>query len=142
MSRWITDQPLDLDALLAETDDPRCGGVVVFSGDIRDHNAGRRVTGITFEAHEALADKALAALEAEVLARFDVEQCRIRHRVGDIPIGESSVIIVVRAAHRAAAFDACRHAIDELKERAPIWKHEHYAEGDSAYLEGNPLRES
>lgn len=140
MTPWLTEEPLDLDALLAETTDPSCGGVVVFSGDIRNHNDGREVTGITFEAHESLASKAIEALEKEVLAQFDVAQCRIQHRTGEVPVGESSVLIVVRASHRAAAFDGCRHAIDELKERVPIWKHEHYAEGDSAYLEGKPLR--
>ncbi|MGM0556154.1 MAG: molybdenum cofactor biosynthesis protein MoaE [Myxococcota bacterium] len=140
MTTWLTDTPLDLDALLEQTEDPSCGGVVVFSGDIRNHNDGRRVTGITFEAHEALASKAIKALEQEVLARFDVAQCRIQHRTGDIPVGESSVLIVVRAAHRAEAFDGCRHAIDELKERVPIWKHEHYEDGESSYLEGKPLR--
>ena len=140
MNAWLTRDVLDLDELLAETEDPTCGGVVVFSGDIRNHNDGREVTGITFEAHEALASKAIEALEEEVLETFDVAQCRIQHRIGDIPVGESSVLIVVRAAHRAAAFDGCRHAIDELKERVSIWKKEHYAEGDSAYLEGNPLR--
>jgi molybdopterin synthase catalytic subunit len=140
MTKWLTEDRLDLDALLAETEDPSCGGVVVFSGDIRNHNEGRSVTGITFEAHETLASKAIEALEKEVLARFDVAQCRIQHRTGDIPVGESSVLIVVRAAHRAEAFDGCRHAIDELKERVPIWKREHYADGDSSYLEGKPLR--
>ena len=67
MNAWLTRDVLDLDELLAETEDPTCGGVVVFSGDIRNHNDGREVTGITFEAHEALASKAIEALEEEVL---------------------------------------------------------------------------
>jgi molybdopterin synthase catalytic subunit len=140
MEQWLTHDKLDLDALLDQTEDPSCGGVVVFSGDIRNHNDGRTVTGITFEAHEALASKAIEALEKEVLARYDVAQCRIKHRIGEIPVGESSVLIVVRASHRADAVDGCRHAIDELKERVPIWKHEHYADGRSSYLDGKPLR--
>ena len=142
MSQWITEAPLDLAALMEETTDPACGGVVVFSGDVRDHNDGRDVVAIDFEAHEAIAEKAIRELESDVLQEFEVRQCRIQHRIGHLEVGDASVLIVVRAGHRAEAFEACRYAIDELKERVPIWKHEHYADGTSAYLDGEPLRTS
>ncbi|MBA2664659.1 MAG: molybdenum cofactor biosynthesis protein MoaE [Bradymonadaceae bacterium] len=137
----LSEAPLDLLALLAQTDDAHCGGLVVFSGDIRDHNLGRRVVAITYEAHEPIAAGVLAAIEQEVLTRFATRRCRIQHRIGRVEVGQSSVLVVVRAAHRAAAFEGARYAIDELKERTPIWKQEHYEEGDSQFLDGVPMRE-
>jgi molybdopterin synthase catalytic subunit/molybdopterin converting factor small subunit len=139
--RWLSRAPLDLDGLLAETADPRCGGLVVFSGDIRNHNEGKQAVAITYEAHEAIAARVLADIEQEVLTRFDVHQCRIVHRLDRVEVGQSSVLVVVRAAHRGAAFDGARYAIDELKERVPIWKEEHYDDGTSRFLDGVPLRE-
>ncbi|MFU8802272.1 MAG: molybdenum cofactor biosynthesis protein MoaE [Bradymonadaceae bacterium] len=140
-ARWLSSHLLDLDALLAETEDPRCGGLVVFSGDIRNLNVGKNVVAITYEAHEAIASKVLAKIEDEVLEQFDVHQCRIQHRVGRVQVGQSSVLVVVRAPHRGPAFDGARYAIDELKERTPIWKEEHYEGGASHFLDGVPLRE-
>ncbi len=140
MGRWVTDAPLDLAALLAETDDPACGGLVVFGGTVRNENEGRPVQAVTYEAHIALAEKVLRELEADVLARFAVRHCRIQHRIGTLHLGEPSVYIVVRAGHRAEAFDAAEYAIDELKQRVPIWKEEHYVAGDSRYLDGVPLQ--
>ncbi len=138
--RHLSAEPLDLNELLAETEDPACGGLVIFSGDIRNHNEGRKAVAITYEAHEVLASKVLQTIEDEVLERFETRQCRIQHRTGRVNVGESSVLVVVRAAHRAAAFEGARYAIDELKERVPIWKEEHYEEGDSRFLDGVPLR--
>ena len=94
---------------------------------------------MTYEAHVALAEKVLQDLEAEVLARFPVRQCRIVHRIGPLALGEVSVYVVVRAGHRGEAFDAARYAIDETKQRVPIWKEEHYVDGASRYLDGTPL---
>lgn len=139
--RHLSAEILDLNELLAETEDPACGGLVIFSGDIRNHNDGRSAVAITYEAHDVLAAQVLGAIEREVLARFGARQCRIQHRTGRVNVGESSVLVVVRAAHRAAAFEGARYAIDELKERVPIWKEEHYKEGDSRFLDGVPLRE-
>lgn len=140
MSRWVTDQPLNLSELLAETEDSGSGALVVFVGTVRDHNDGKPVEAVTYEAHVPLAERTLQELEQEVLQRFDVRTCRIQHRVGTLQLGEPSVAIVVRAAHRAEAFEAARYAIDELKKRVPIWKEEHYADGESRYLEGVPLQ--
>lgn len=139
MGRWILDTPLDLAPLLAETEDPACGALVVFVGTVRNENDGQPVEGMTYEAHVSMAEKVLRQIEDEVLNRFDVRRCRIQHRIGTLRLGEPSVIIVVRAAHRAAAYDASRYAIDQIKQRAPIWKEEHYVTGASRYLDGVPL---
>ncbi len=140
MSRWICEGSLDLNQLLKETEDPASGALVIFSGTVRNEHEGEPVRAITYEAHVTLAERVLHEVEEEVLARFDVRQCRIQHRIGTLPLGELSVIVVVRAAHRAPAFEAARYAIDELKKRAPIWKEEHYETGESRYLEGFPLK--
>lgn len=137
--RWVTDGPLDPDALARETADEESGALVVFCGTVRAHNRGRRVEGLTYEAHEELATRVLRELEEEVLRDFDVRRCRLQHRVGELELGEASVAVVVRAAHRDQAFAAARHAIDELKERIPVWKEEHYADGESVHLDGTPL---
>jgi molybdopterin synthase catalytic subunit len=140
MSHLTTD-PLDLAALLDETGDERSGALVVFGGTVRNSNDGRPVAGIHYSAHAPLAEKTLTDIEQETLSRFDIRQCRILHRVGDLSLREFSVLVVVRAAHRAAAFDAARYAIDTLKQRVPIWKEELYPEGDSRFLEGTPLQD-
>lgn len=133
-------EPLELDRLLEETADPASGGLVVFAGTVRNENEGRSVERLSYEAHAALAERTLAQLEEEVLDRFEVRRCRVAHRTGTLEVGEPSVLVVVRAAHRAEAFEAARWAIDELKERVPLWKEEHYADGESRYLDGTPLR--
>ena len=139
--RWLSPNDLDRQALIAETADPGCGALVVFSGDVRDHNAGRTdVVAIDYEAHGPIASRVLATIEEEVTNGFDVSRCRIQHRTGRVEVGQSSVLVVCRAAHRDAAFRGARYAIDELKERTPIWKKEFYADGTSGYLDGTPLR--
>lgn len=135
MSR-LTDQPLDLDALLDATADPECGALVVFGGTVRLENNDREVSHIDYSAYPPLADKSLAEIEAETRARFGVPHCCLVHRTGSLAVGELSVLAVVRAAHRAEAFDAARYAMEELKRRVAVWKHEHYTDGESGYLEG------
>jgi molybdopterin synthase catalytic subunit len=140
MGRWICDGPLKLDDLLNETIDSGSGALVIFVGTVRDENEGQPVQAITYEAHISLAEKVLRAIEEEVLSQFAVRRCRIQHRIGTLRLGESSVQIVIRAGHRAAAYEASRYAIDAIKQRAPIWKEEHYASGVSRYLDGVPLQ--
>lgn len=140
MGRWITREPLALEPLLEETEDHGSGALVVFYGTVRNTNEGRPVKSMAYEAHVSMAEKVLRELEQEVLEQFDVRHCRIVHRIGHLELGEPSVLIVVRSAHRADGYAASRYAIDELKARAPIWKEEHYADGESQYLDGVPLR--
>jgi molybdopterin synthase catalytic subunit len=141
MGRWVCETSLELEPLLRETEDHGSGALVIFYGTVRDENDGRPVHAMTYEAHVSLAEKVLGEIEQEVLTRFAVRRCRIQHRVGRLQLGEPSVLIVVRSAHRADAYAASRYAIDELKQRAPIWKEEHYAGGESRYLEGVPLQQ-
>ncbi len=140
MTIRVTEAPLDLAPLLAETDDDACGALVIFSGTVRNTNDGRPVSGMTYDAHVALAERVLAEIESEARTRFGVRHCRIVHRTGTLALGEVSVYVVVRAAHRGEAFEAARYAIDQVKARAPIWKEEHYTDGASRYLDGTPLR--
>ena len=110
---------------------PRCGAVVLFSGTIRDHAEGREgVEHLTYEAYEEQVVPRFAAIGDELRRRWtDVGRVALLHRVGRLTVGESSVIAVVSAPHRAGAFEAARFAIDALKESAPIWKHEVWADG-------------
>lgn len=106
------------------------GGVVTFLGVVRDRaEDGRRVVGLSYEAFEPMASGEFAAIAGEARARFGDVRVSIAHAVGDLDVGAVAVAVRVWAAHRAAAFDACRYAIDELKRRAPIWKRERYAGG-------------
>ncbi|WP_440996502.1 molybdenum cofactor biosynthesis protein MoaE [Arhodomonas sp. SL1] len=136
---YLTDAPLDLASLLGETDDPRCGALVVFEGVVRDHHDGRGVAGMEYTAYEPLARRELEALEQEARERFGVPVCRIVHRLGRLGIGEASVLVVVRAPHRRDAFDAARYAIDTLKQRVPIWKRDFFADGDEGWQDGTSL---
>lgn len=139
VSRHITTDPLDLDALLDATESPDCGALVVFAGTVRMENDGRKVTAIDYSAYAPVAEKMLAEIEQQTLARFEITKCEIRHRIGDMRIGDMSVVVVVRAAHRGAAFEAGRYAIDTVKHQVPIWKFEQYADGTHAFVKGCPL---
>lgn len=138
-SRHLTAAPLDLDALMAETADDESGALVVFGGTVRLNNEGREVESMDYSAYGPLAAKTLAAIEAETIERFDARACRIQHRTGRLGLGEVSVYVVVRAVHRDAAFEAARHALEELKARVAVWKNEYYADGSCAYLEGTEV---
>ena len=132
--------PTEPEALLGEAPRPACGAVVLFLGTTRDHHEGRRVTRLAYEAYEPMARSALGAIERETCARHDVAHCAIVHRLGEVPLSEASVAVVVAAAHRGPAFEACRWAMDELKRSVPIWKKEFFETGGSEWVEGTPLR--
>ena len=132
--------PIDTASLLARAARPDCGAIALFLGTTRDHQEGRRVARLAYEAYEPMALTALAAIESAACERFEVASCVIVHRLGDVPLAEPSVAVVVTAAHRGPAFDACRWAMDELKRNVPIWKKEHYAEGGAGWVEGTKLR--
>src|SRR5262245_41285142 len=131
--------PIDVAKLITEASRPDCGAVSLFIGNSRDHNEGRKVTRLEYEAYEPMAQVALENLERDARNRFAVATCRIVHRLGEVPLAEASVAVVVAAAHRQAAFDACQWAMDELKRAAPIWKKEFFAEGGAEWVKGTPL---
>lgn len=115
------------------------GALVCFEGRVRDHHDGRPVLGLSYQAYTELAEAEGRRIVGEARARFAVEHIACVHRVGDLALGDVAVWAGVSAAHRAAAFDACRYVIDEVKARVPIWKREHYVEGTSEWL--HPERE-
>ena len=128
--------PIDPAPLEAELRSPAAGAVVTFIGRVRNHSQGREVLRLEYEGAEALARHQFDELAREARAAYDVHEIGCTHRVGALEIGDIAVWIGVSAAHRAAAFDACRFLIDELKRRLPIWKKEYYADGDSGWIEG------
>jgi adenylyltransferase/sulfurtransferase len=126
--------PLDTTAERRRVTDPACGGYASFEGWVRDHNEGRQVRGLEYEAFEVLAAKEGERILAEAVERFGVEHAACVHRVGDLQLGELAVWVGVSARHRQEAFLACRYIIDEVKHRIPIWKKEHYLNGDSGWV--------
>jgi molybdopterin synthase catalytic subunit/molybdopterin converting factor small subunit len=114
------------------------GAVTIFDGIVRNHSRGRRTLFLDYEAYEPMAARELEKLAEEALARFEVRDIRIVHRLGRLEIGESSVLIAVASAHRGPAFDACRWTIDTLKKTVPIWKKEHFADG-AVWADGEPF---
>src|SRR5437868_8557700 len=126
--------PIEAAALRAELADPACGGYAAFEGWVRDHNEGLSVRHLEYEAFEPLAVKEGERIIAEAIERFGIEQAACVHRIGDLAIGEMAVWVGVSARHRAEAFQACRYIIDEVKHRVPIWKKEHYENGDSGWV--------
>ena len=130
----LADTPFDVASLRAGLLDARVGGYASFEGWVRDHNDGRPVLGLRYEAYAALAAAEGQRVVEEAAARFAIAGVHCVHRTGELAIGDLAVWVGVSAAHRGAAFDACRFVIDEVKSRVAIWKHERYAEGDVQWL--------
>lgn len=133
----LFETPIDTAQLKSRLAHPETGALVTFEGWVRDHNEGKPVASLEYEAHPALALKEASAILEEVRNTFEVQQVICVHRVGHLEIGSMAVWVGVTAAHRDAAFAACRYVIDEIKERVPIWKKEHYVEGDAKWI-GDP----
>ena len=130
----LSESAIDPAALTRRLDAEGVGAVVTFEGLVRDHNEGRAVRGLAYEAYAELAEAEGAKIIEEVRARFQIGQALCVHRIGELVPGELAVWVGVCAAHRDAAFAACRYVIDEVKSRVPIWKREHYAEGEPEWL--------
>jgi molybdopterin synthase catalytic subunit len=133
----VTSAPLDLQGLTAEIAQGATGdgAVVTFAGLVRDHNQGRRVQFLEYEAYEPLAVRALGRILEEAGAAWPGARLAVHHRIGRLEIGDASIIIVAASPHRADAFAACRYVIERVKQVVPIWKHEHF-EGGDVWLEG------
>lgn len=132
----VTSSPIDLDDLLRRARSDTDGAIVVFCGVVRNHDAGRAVVGLSYEAYEDMAQGKLQEICEGVASQFDVGTIAVAHRVGQLDIGEASVAIVVAAPHRDAAYKASREVIERLKVEVPIWKREHYADGGADWLKG------
>ena len=126
----VTETPLVGDAIVALVAAPEAGAIVLFVGTVRNHARGRAVLWLDYEAYAAGCTPIFAQIAAEMREQWDIRDVAIHHRVGHLMVGEASVVIVVASAHRHDAFAASEYAIDRLKERAPIWKKEAYADGD------------
>jgi molybdopterin synthase catalytic subunit len=117
---------------------PAHGALASFIGVVRDHHLGRDVTHLIYECYRPMAETVLAALIAETAERFDAElSALVHHGTGRMVPGEAAVTIHVATAHRAAAFDACRHLIERIKADLPVWKREFYTDGSDAWLKGS-----
>ena len=126
----INPDHIDPGALLAEVGDPSAGAVVLFLGTARDHSEGRTgVTHLEYEAYPGVVIEKIEELVLIALGKWDLVAVVVEHRVGEVMVGQPSVAVAVSAAHRDAAFEAGRFLIDELKEKAPIWKKEHWPGG-------------
>jgi molybdopterin synthase catalytic subunit len=127
--------PLDVTAVAAAVAGDRDGAVATFVGLVRNHNGGRRVLWLDYEAYAPLAVKAFEQIAGEAAVKWPDARIAIHHRTGRVEIGEASVAIAAASPHRANAFAACRYAIERVKQIAPIWKHEHF-EGGDVWIEG------
>jgi len=128
-------EPIDAAPLVERVKAPEDGAVATFQGVARNHSRGRRTLYLEYEAYESMALEKMRELASEMRQRFSIHRVAMAHRLGRIEIGETSVFIAVSAAHRAAALDACRWAIDALKKTVPVWKKEFFEDG-AAWAEG------
>jgi molybdopterin synthase catalytic subunit len=133
----ITDSKIDLDSLLKQTDDPELGAVVVFIGKVRSSSEVGRVDGMTYDAYVDMAEDRMREVEENIKRSLPNVKIAMRHRIGKLGVGEVSVIVVASSPKRAAAFDACRMGIEEIKRRVPIWKKEHMADGSGRWVESD-----
>jgi MoaE-MoaD fusion protein len=124
--------------ILESIKQPADGATVVFEGIVRNHSRGRATLFLEYEAYEAMAFSQMQLLAAQALSRFAIRQVALVHRLGRLEIGETSVLVVVASAHRAAGFEACRWLIDTLKQTVPIWKKEHFSDG-AVWADGEPF---
>ncbi len=132
----IVSEAIDCRAVIDEVTGEDRGAVLTFAGTVRNTNLGRTVRSIDYHAYESMACKELEKLELETTDRWPGVKIRIVHRIGRLELGEASVFIAAAGAHRDESFAALRHAIDRLKEDAPVWKRELYEDGSEAWLEG------
>jgi molybdopterin synthase catalytic subunit len=134
----LQSEPIDSESLLHRLKHGEDGALVIFDGVARNNTRGRRTLYLEYEAYESMALEKLESLAREAMEQFQIRDCAIVHRLGRVEIGESSVLIVVASAHRAAAFDACRWIIDTLKKTVPIWKKEYFVDG-AVWADGDPF---
>jgi len=133
--------PLDTAQLLAQSQTPEDGALAVFGGTVRRFNNGKEVRAINYSVYAPVAERQLAEIERGAMQQCGVRLCLVRHRLGDLLIGDLSVLVVVRAEHRAEAFAAARYAIEAVKHTVPIWKREEYSDGTHSFVMGCELHE-
>jgi len=130
----VSDEPIDSTQLYKRAERPDAGAVVQFCGTVRNHSEGARVVELRYEAYTEMAVSEIGKIIAVARKSWPILHASAVHRTGDLPIGDLAVCVTVSSAHREAAFAACRYIIDELKRRAPIWKHETLASGAARWV--------
>jgi molybdopterin synthase catalytic subunit len=135
MRTALVERSIDTAALVAEVADVSNGATVLFIGTVRDMNDGRAVSGIEYSAYVSMAVLELDRIAAEVAKKFGTDDIVVEHRTGELALGDASVAIAVAHPRRAAAFDAARHVIEQIKQRVPIWKLEHYRDGTREWVD-------
>ena len=138
MTFRITETPIDTAAARISLCQPQSGGYVSFEGWVRDHHAGKAVARLNYSAYVPMAEREGARIMEEAKAQYDIDAAACIHRIGELQIGELAVWVGVAAGHRGAAFAACRHIIDRIKESVPIWKDEYYQDGSRAWTVNTP----
>lgn len=131
---FLSRTPLDVGHLAPQVESASRGAVVSFAGVVRNHHGGRAVVRLEYSAYEPMAEAECARIVAETEARWPVAVA-LRHRLGELAIGDTAVAVLAGAAHRGDAFEACRHVIEQVKSRVPIWKREYYADGSVAWVD-------
>lgn len=135
----ITHGVIHTDVLLETVSGDENGAVTLFLGVVRNHAEGRQVRGMRYEVYEPMAVEVMETIVREAEGRYAVSAVSAVHRVGELSLGEASVAIAVSSPHRGPAYDASRWVLERIKERLPVWKHEHFVDGSSAWVEGTPL---
>lgn len=130
----LTREPIEHARLAEEVRRDHCGAVVMFVGTVRDLTGERTTVALDYDAYPDMALKKMDEIEQDTRSRWPVGEIILEHRLGHLEVGEISVAVAVSCPHRHQAFDACRHAIDRLKELAPIWKKEHWADGTTEWV--------
>lgn len=135
----ISTTALDVRRAVEEVSCPEHGAIDLFVGVVRNNHEGHAVSGITYDAHPVLAVKTMQEICEEAQGLWCDTRYYVAHYCGHLSIGGASVVIAVSSPHRCKAFEACRYVIDEVKQRVPVWKNEHYVDGESQWLPGHPL---
>ena len=130
----VTREPLDPEKITTLVRKDSNGAVVTFLGVTRDHAEGRKVLGLEYEAYDEMAVRELEKVRLEVMAKYGIEDMAISHRIGKVDIGQISLVVATASPHRKEAFHACHEAVDLLKERVPIWKKEHFEDGEARWV--------
>lgn len=138
----LVDGPIDVESIIRTVSDPASGAVLTFLGTVRDHHRNRPVTKLTYSAYRPMAEARLRTIVEDLEASTEGLRAALVHRLGEVPVGEPSVVIAVASPHRAAAYEASRTALERLKSEVPIWKREHYSDGGASWREEEPLESS
>ena len=134
MRAALVERPIDVNALVAEVARTANGATVVFVGTVRDTNNGRAISGMDYTAYVSMAQRELSDIAGEAASKFETDDIVVEHRIGTLTLGDASVAIAIAHPHRSEAYDASRYVIEQLKQRVPIWKLEHYTDGTREWV--------